>query len=207
MPSMRRSKICLCRRALKSFRRSLRIWQSAKSLPTCSSPSTKIWKQPRCRASSGISPLWSSTRIQMRKQNFMQTLTRERSKFWHSAIKSCSRRIQMAGKMTRTMTFPMRWTAIWPPLILLTSTRTIWTPALKSTWKFSIRRVQKRKPSIRPKRSCTRPLPPSRRKSRSTLIFSCTTFKAAQWFRSRERPCGSTLPSTSPKSRTTRFTK
>ena len=29
-----------------SFRRSLRIWQSAKSLPTCSSPSTKIWKQP-----------------------------------------------------------------------------------------------------------------------------------------------------------------
>lgn len=28
-----------------------------KSLPTCSSPSTKIWKQPRCRASSGISLL------------------------------------------------------------------------------------------------------------------------------------------------------
>lgn len=73
--------------------------------------------------------------------------------------------------------------------------------------KISIRRVQKQKPFIRPKRSCTRPLPPSRRKNRNMRIFSCTTFRAGQLSRSRERPCGSILPSTSPKSRTTRSTK
>ena len=42
---------------------------------------------------------------------------------------------------------------------------------------------------------------------RNMRIFSCTTFRAGQLSRSRERPCGSILPSTSPKSRTTRSTK
>ncbi len=116
------------------------------------------------------------------------------------AIKSCSRRIQMAVKNDPDDDVPYAVNSY----LTTIDTADIDTDYMNSRFEkylkiFLSGGCRSKKPFIRPKRSCTRPLPPSRRKNRNMRIFSCTTFRAGQLSRSRERPCGSILPSTSPK--------